>query len=89
MFALFHYSHIYEVTAISIFQINPYCLSILLIKYYVRSIESAKILLFYVCQIFQKKLKRKRKEKLTKIDIKIKRISLSITANTASKKRRK
>lgn len=37
----------------------------------------------------QKKLKRKRKEKLTKIGKKIKRISLSITANTASKKRRK
>lgn len=66
MFALFHYSHIYEVTAISIFQINPYCLSILLIKYYVRSIESAKILLFYVCQIFQKKIKKEKERKINK-----------------------
>lgn len=33
-----------------------------------------------------KNLIRKSKEKLTKIDIKVKRISLSITANTASKK---
>lgn len=34
-----------------------------------------------------KKLKRKSKEKLTKIDIKFKKISLSITTNTASKKK--
>ena len=33
-----------------------------------------------------KNLIRKSKEKLTKIDIKVKRISLSTTANTASKK---
>lgn len=35
-----------------------------------------------------KKLKRKSKEKLTKIDIKFKIINLSITTNTSSKKKK-
>ena len=54
------------------------------------------IIIFYVCQNLiilcmpnlPKKLKRKSKEKLTKIDIKFKIINLSITTNTSSKKKK-